>query len=83
MPDDNDREAWHELLTRQGHDLDQVRRELAEANARVGSLENELGRLKEQVRGLKRDRGDLATALERATAVVSRMSSESTHEHEP
>jgi hypothetical protein len=67
-----DDDAWQELFAKQGQDLERTRAELQQAHSDLLSLRNKVASLKDEVRSLNIDRRDLAEALARASAVLSR-----------
>jgi hypothetical protein len=62
--------ATSELWARQGQDLDRERAARATAEYQLEKLRTEVGNLRREIRGLKRQRAQLSTALVAAAAVA-------------
>jgi predicted nucleic acid-binding Zn-ribbon protein len=63
-------DAWGELLTKQGHDLERERRARSDAEHEAELLRDRVRELEAEVTHLKKQRAQLATALEAASAAA-------------
>lgn len=76
LPDESDASTWHELLQRQGRDLEDARSALTAAQAEVQDLREEIRVLRRERRDLQADLRDLSIAAARLAAIQERRHAE-------
>jgi hypothetical protein len=72
LPEESDDDAWRELATRQGHDLDEALRDARSARAEAQKLHADLDETRRKLRQLELDNADLRQAIGRMGRVIER-----------